>query len=150
MIRAKSHRGNDSAPNHRIAGPRALFSQRQPPLVCHNSLPRIKRLWPASRSGLATLSQHSFDVGVEAVVAQWLVLVDRQPDIGDGRFIEVGAKQGAIGALPSRPGASHGDIERMWRNDGAWFPQRVAAITGPAVVGRIIDHGGAHWVQLDV
>ena len=30
------------------------------------------------------------------------------------------------------------------------LPKSVGAIAGPAIVGRVIDHGGAHGVGFDV
>lgn len=38
----------------------------------------------------------------------------------------------------------------MRRQVRVGLPQRVMAITGPAVVGGVIDHGGAHGVEFNV
>ena len=35
-------------------------------------------------------------------------------------------------------------------SDTNWLGESVGPIAGPTIVGRVIDHGGAHGVEFDV
>ena len=76
------------------------------------ALPRHNRhrqltfqLWPTARPCFATFTRLTFNLCVKPGIAQRLVLVQRQTDIVDGRFVEVRAKQASIGCLPETKGA---------------------------------------------
>ena len=39
---------------------------------------------------------------------------------------------------------------RMRFNQLVWLPERIVVIAAPAIFGRIIDHAGAHRIELNV
>lgn len=105
---------------------------------------------PAARPSLPPLSGYSFNLYIEARIAQGLILVERQPDVVDGFAIQLGPKQVTISHLPFFIVPTDCQIKRMRCQIRVGLPQRIMAIAGPAVVGWVVDHGGANGIEFDV
>lgn len=105
---------------------------------------------PAARLGLPSLPRHRLDLGVEARVAQRLVLIERQANVVDGFAVQLRPEKAAILSLPLLLVPPDHQIERVRREMRVGLAKRVVAVAGPAVVCRVIHHRGAHGIELDV
>ena len=104
---------------------------------------------PPPRPGFSA-SRRFLDLRQEAFVAEWLALVQREPDVVDRRSIQMRPEERAIGRLPIFVIRSQRQIQRMRRQSRFDFSESIGAIAGPAIVRQIIDHGGSHGVEFTV
>lgn len=95
----------------------------------------------------ARCGTHGF---AEAVVAKRLPLGDGEADIGQGRLIELAAKECAVGRLARFLTSPQGEVQRMGRDGRVGLAEGVAAVAGPAELARVGNHVGAHGVEFDV
>lgn len=105
---------------------------------------------PAARLGLPSLPGDGFDLGVEARVAQRLVLIERQPNVINGFAVQLRPEKTTIPGLPFLLVPPDRQIERVRREMRVGLAKRVVAVAAPAVVCRVIHHRGAHGIELDV
>ena len=115
-----------------------------------NSLPFTQLVRPAARAGLAWFADEPRDLRMEAMIAERLALVQRQANVGDGILFQMRTKQGAISRQPCRSRGLLSQVDRVRREQGIVLAERVGAIAGLAAMSRVLDHRGAHRVQLDV
>ena len=78
---------------------------------------------PSARPRFAPHSGNLLDPGVEALVAQWLVLVQRQPDVVDHRPIQLSAEQRPIGAAALLVAVTEGTVQGVRCKQGVGQPQ---------------------------
>jgi hypothetical protein len=105
---------------------------------------------PATWSRFASNPGHLLDAGQEALVAQRLALVEREPDVVDDLLVQVSAEQGSVGRLALPCGGAEGKVERVWREARVGLSKRIGAVARPAVVRRVVHHRRTHGVELDV
>jgi len=86
----------------------------------------------------------------EAVVAERLPLGDGEADIGQGRLVELAAKECAVGRLARFLTSPQSEVQRMGRDDRVGLAEGVAAVAGPVVLPGVGNHVGAHGVEFDV
>src|SRR5260221_10409139 len=106
--------------------------------------------WPPPWFCFAPHPGHLFNPGIEAFVAQRLILIQRKADIVNRRHIEMRAEQVPIGGLPPFVATAQRQKERMRREPVIGLSQCIGAIAGPAVMRRIVHHGGSDGIELDV
>ena len=87
---------------------------------------------PATRFRHSPLTGHGLDPRIEACIAQGLILIQRQPDVADGCVVQMRPEQAPVGSLPFL-------VIPLKRQVRIGLPQRVMAITGPAVVGNVLS-----------
>ena len=67
--------------------------------------------WDGPAFGFAPLSRHGFDPGVEPVVSERLILVERHAEVGNRRIIEGGAEEVSVYVVPGDVVRGKSEIE---------------------------------------
>lgn len=102
---------------------------------------------PRQHLAYARRGTHGF---AETVVAERLPLGDGEADIGQGRLVELAAKECAVGRLARFLTSPQSEVQRMGRDDRVGLAEGVASVAGPAVLPGVGNHVGAHGVEFDV
>lgn len=80
---------------------------------------------------------------MKAAVAQRQALIEREPDVGDGFFVKLGAEELVIGGLALAGVLGNFEVDRVRGESQVGLPEPVGAVTAPAVVRGVVDHAGA-------
>ena len=116
--------------SHKIKVARLEFlcrchSQRQRPLTgCPADCVFRCRLWPTPRLCFAPLTRQPFYLGIKAVVAQGLVLVQCQAQVVDGFLVQLRPEQRSIGALALFVFVTQRQVNRVRCQVGVGLPER--------------------------
>ena len=68
---------------------------------------------PAPRLPLAPLPRHALDLGIEALIAQGLALIQREPYVTEGLVIEMGSEQTAVSPSACLVGCAQCKVDRV-------------------------------------
>jgi hypothetical protein len=108
------------------------------------------RCWPARPLAAAAYPCFPAYLFAEPVVAQGLALGQGKADVVYGLVVQLIAEQRPVGALPGCVVLAQFEVEGVRGEAGVALPESVAAVAGPAVVGGVADHVGAHGVEFDI
>ncbi|MFB1489984.1 MULTISPECIES: hypothetical protein [unclassified Thiocapsa] len=99
---------------------------------------------------MAALAGHRFNLPIEAIIADGLVLVECQPQIAERSVVERDAEQLPIGGTARFLVIAESEVDRVRRHQRVRLAERVGPVAGPAVKGGVRRQAGAHGIQLDV